>query len=307
MAATPAQQQNAKHPAYPLAGTKRFLHGGKDPSTDQKGNTKRGCSPERIGQQQQRGVSAGAAQRSAGQHQAQDRSGARRPQQSGRDTKQKGRRDRRALARCIRCRFRKTRAKRYQRTRQAIRQVRKQQRQSKHRQQHDGDIAPPGIGLHCPAAADCGERCYCSEGHGHANQQRQATAHEWLIGAREHERQDRQDAWAENGQHTTDIGQKKQNHEGVRGTALSAAIQVSRSSTRILTNSGARMRGGQAGAASTGSGRVGPLLAAKKISSRAALRRAPHVPVHRRGSWNGPWHLLRRARNPSDRPFLQTS
>ena len=44
------------------------------------------------------------------------------------------------------------------------------------------------------------------------DQQRQAAAHERLVGAREHERQHRQDARADDGQHAAEIGQDEKDH-----------------------------------------------------------------------------------------------
>jgi hypothetical protein len=62
------------------------------------------------------------------------------------------------------------------------------------------------VGLGDPAAADGSERRHQSERERHAGKQRQAAAHKWLVGARKHEGQHRQDARAENRQGAAQVG-----------------------------------------------------------------------------------------------------
>ena len=87
-----------------------------------------------------------------------------------------------------------------------VRKTRKQEGQAEHAEQRDGDPAAVLVGLGHPAAADRGKRRHECERERHAGEQRQAAAHEWLIGAREDERQHRQDARAENRQGAAEVG-----------------------------------------------------------------------------------------------------
>ncbi len=85
--------------------------------------------------------------------------------------------------------------------------ARKQEGQAEYSEQGDGEPAAVLVGLGDPAPADGSKRRYQSEREGHADEQRQAAAYERLIGARKDERQHRQNARAEDGQGTAEVGE----------------------------------------------------------------------------------------------------
>ena len=72
----------------------RALHRGKHPAADQQRERQRGRRARGIGEQQEGRLRARALQRRAGQDQPQHRTGARRPQQPGRNAEQQRRHDR---------------------------------------------------------------------------------------------------------------------------------------------------------------------------------------------------------------------
>ncbi len=76
-----------------------------------------------------------------------------------------------------------------------IGEARQEQRQSEDGKQGDCEPAAILVSLGDPAATDRGKGRDDGEGQRHAREQRQATAHERLIVARENERQHREDAW----------------------------------------------------------------------------------------------------------------
>jgi hypothetical protein len=77
--------------------------------------------------------------------------------------------------------------------------------------------------MHCPRATHRRERRERSEGCRHADQQRQRAAREGLFGARQHERQHRQNARTQYGQCTAEKCQYRNDHadsvmRGLSGT-----------------------------------------------------------------------------------------
>ena len=93
------QHEHAEDLADALARAERLLHPREHLAADQQGERERGRGAERIGEQQQGGAEARALKRGGGEDDAEDRSGARRPQQAGRDPED-GRRPRCFPSRC---------------------------------------------------------------------------------------------------------------------------------------------------------------------------------------------------------------
>jgi hypothetical protein len=101
---------------------------------------------------------------------------------------------------------RKSLAYRNKRTRHEIGERRDEQRQAEQHQQGDGGPATERIGLNGPIAADRDQHRHAGECHHHPGQHRQGALGERLSGAREYERQDRQDARADDGQQPAEKG-----------------------------------------------------------------------------------------------------
>ncbi len=205
-----AQHRGADAAADPFAGAKRTLHRGEHASADHQRHRQRRRRAGRIGDQQQRGADARAAQRRAGQHEAEDRSGAGRPQQAGGNAQQE-RRTRADLAVGLRER-REPVARADERTHQPLGEARQQQCQAEHGEQRNREPASILIGLRDPAAADRSKRRHERERQRHAGEQRQTAARERLVGPREHERQHRQNARAEDGECAAKIRKDNEEH-----------------------------------------------------------------------------------------------
>ena len=109
-------------------------------------------------------------------------------------------------------RFGQARPERDQRPGHAVGNAREDQRDAEQSKQHQRRPAADRIGADRPAAADRGEGRDDRERSGHSGQQRQSAAHEAAVGAREHERQHRQDARAEDGQDAAQIGEQDDQH-----------------------------------------------------------------------------------------------
>ena len=90
--------------------------------------------------------------------------------------------------------------------------LREDQRDPEQREQDQRRPAAELVGANRPAAADRCKRRDNGEGRGHADEQRQGAADEAAVGAGEDERQHRQDARADNGQHAAQIGKKDDQH-----------------------------------------------------------------------------------------------
>ncbi len=155
----------------------------------------------------------GPLDRGTGQDQAKHRPRARRPQQAGRDAEQKRGHNRIAMRlRAVVDRLRQPRAESDQRPHHAVSEPVKDERQSKQREQRQCNSAAVLIGLHRPSAGDGRQRGDRGKRHRHADEHRQAAPHEGAVGAREHERQHRQDAGADDRQHPAQIGEQEQDH-----------------------------------------------------------------------------------------------
>jgi hypothetical protein len=188
----------------------RFLHRGEDAAPDQQRQRQRCGGTRGVGEQQECGSDIRALQRRAGQDQAEHGAGAGRPEKAGGDTEQQ-RRQQRFLAGLF-CRLRQPRADGDQGLHQPVGEGRKQQGEPEHGQQDQRRHAAILIGRHHPAAGDRRQARDHGKCQRHADQHRQAAAQERTIGARQHERNHRQDARAHDGQHAAEIGEKKQDH-----------------------------------------------------------------------------------------------
>ena len=207
------EDRRAEATTDPLAGAERRLHGGEHATPGQQRQRERRRSTGRIGEQQQGGAGACALQRRAGQDQPEDRTGARRPEEAGRDAEQERRQHGGvALRPALPDRLGKPRTGGDQRPGHPLGKLGDQQGQAEDREQHDGRQAAILVRLDGPAPADRGERGDAGEGERHADEHRQTAAQERLLGAREHERKHRQDARADDRQHPGEIRHREQDH-----------------------------------------------------------------------------------------------
>jgi len=93
---------------------------------------------------------------------------------------------------------------------QSVGETRQQQREAEHAQQHDRDPAAVLVGLRDPAAADGRQRRDERERERHAAEQRQAGAHERLVGAREDEGQHGQDARTQDRERAAEVSENNE-------------------------------------------------------------------------------------------------
>ena len=82
------------------------------------------------------------------------------------------------------------------------------------------------VGMDSPPAADGRQGGDRRERRGHADEQRQPAAHERPIRPCEHERQHRQDARADDGQHAAEIDQHEQDHGAIVSRQAVAGLKV---------------------------------------------------------------------------------
>jgi hypothetical protein len=210
------QHRRACHAPHPFAGAQRALHRGEQAPAEQQRRRQRGARARRIGQQQQRGAQARAVQRGARQDQPQDRPRARRPQQPRAHAQQQRREHRRARA-DGRLLPRQPQAQRHQRAREPVGHRGQQQRHAEQRQHRQRRVAPVLVQRDHPAAAHRRQRGDGGKGQRHAQQHGQAVGAKGAVGAREHEGQHRQDARAQDGEHTTQVGDDEEQHGVVLG------------------------------------------------------------------------------------------
>ncbi len=211
------QNGNAKPATHPFADAKRPLHRLIHPAADQKRQRQRRRRTQSVGEQQQRRADARSLQRRPRQDQAENRAGAGRPEQPRGNPQQGRRRDGRSAASSTAIgRLRQPRPERYQRPRQIIRQGREKQDDAEDGEQHKRRIAAILVGLHRPAATERRQRRNGREGRRHADKHRQRAAQKRLAGAREDERQHRQDAGADDGQHAPEISENEEDHDRSR-------------------------------------------------------------------------------------------
>ena len=143
--------------------------------------------------------------RGAGEDEAEDRARAGRPQQAGGDAEEQRTADAGAAVGAGRTGARRGRPAGASR---AVGEVGEDQQQREAGQQRERDPAAIAVGGDRPAAADRGERGDPGEGQRHAAEQGQAVGQERAVAAREHERQHRQDARAEDGEDAAEIGEE---------------------------------------------------------------------------------------------------
>ena len=198
------EDQDAKDLADALAHAERLLHSRENLAADQQCKRERRCRAQRISKQQQGGVDAGALKRGAGEDESQDRTGAGRPQQSGGDAEH----CRGPYAVLLPFPLRQTGAEGHQGPSHPIRDAGKNKRDSEQCEEDQRSPSPGVIGPYCPASADGRKGRDHRKGRGHSGQHRQGRATEATVGARENERQYRQDAWAEDGEDAAEIGEK---------------------------------------------------------------------------------------------------
>src|SRR4029079_8206846 len=141
-------------------------------------------------------------------YQAQDGPRARRPEQTRRDAEQQ----RRSRAAVRAGRSRESVAERDARAAQPIGEARQEQREPEHEHERERDPPSPLVRSHDPAAADGRERRNDGERNRHPDEQRQTAAPKRLVGAREHERQHRKDAWAQDREQTAQKSKYEQQH-----------------------------------------------------------------------------------------------
>ena len=108
--------------------------------------------------------------------------------------------------------LRHPRSERDQRPGQPVGDLGEDERQAEQREQRQRRPAADRIGLDRPAAADRGQGGDERECRRHPDEHRQRTAHEAAAGAGEDEGQDRQDARAEDGQDSAQIGEQDEQH-----------------------------------------------------------------------------------------------
>ena len=228
------QHEDSEDLADALARAERLLHPREHLAADEQGERERGRGAERISEQQQGGAEARALERGGGEDDPEDRPRARRPQQAGRDPEDDRGPD--ALLRAAGLgALRQARAERDDGAGEAVGDLREDEGDPEQGEQDQRRPAADFVGAHRPAAADRRERRDRGEGHRHSGEQGQGAAGKAAVGAREHERQHRQDAGADNGQHAAQIGKKDDQHEISSGRGGGAAQHaVHRVSVRRL-------------------------------------------------------------------------
>ena len=102
----------------------------------------------------------------------------------------------------------------------------------KNAEEHERDEAAVLVRVHGPSTANGRERRDGGERHRHSREQRQATLGNGLLGAREDERQHRQDARADDGQDAAEVGEYEKCHCGrsvpIRRWAVAKPAQAAR-------------------------------------------------------------------------------
>jgi hypothetical protein len=119
----------------------------------------------------------------------------------------------------------------------AIGQRREQQGQPEQSEQDECQRAAILIGLHRPAAAERSQRRDRREHQRHADQHRQPLREERLVGAREDEGENRQDARADDRQRATEICQQIQDHGPLvlPARSMGSSYNASRSSAPMAS------------------------------------------------------------------------
>ena len=102
------------------------------------------------------------------------------------------------------------------RSRDDLGEGRKQQRTSDERKHDQRQHPPILIGAYQPCASCKSQARNDRESERHPEQQRKSAPAKWLIGARKNEREDRQDAGAQNREHATQECRNKDHHDLIR-------------------------------------------------------------------------------------------
>ena len=222
------QHGDAKAAADPFAGAQRALHRGEHPAADQQRQRERRRGAGRVGQQQQRRLrrSRLAAPRRSGSGPGSARRRAPTAGRSRRPSRNDGRTvDPPPASPWRRIATAARRAATSGRVRRSASAGNSSVRPNRASRAIDATSRPYWLACDRPAAADGGQRRDGGEGRGHAEQHRQAAAHERPVGPGEDEGQHRQDARADDRQHAAEIGQDEQDH-GEIGASGVAGLKV---------------------------------------------------------------------------------